>query len=146
MSNEFSEPAVLFSTAQLATLHAMINRIIPPDEFPSGWDAGVGVYLARQLNRDLQPQLTPYRAGLDALDAEAQSFAGARFAALPPATQDDLLSRIEAGQVTTQWPDDPAVFFTMVVTHAMEGYYSDPGNGGNDHAVSWRMIGFEARG
>jgi hypothetical protein len=28
----------------------------------------------------------------------------------------------------------------------MEGFYGDPGNGGNRNAVSWHMIGFEVRG
>jgi gluconate 2-dehydrogenase gamma chain len=28
------------------------------------------------------------------------------------------------------------------VTLTIEGFYSDPGNGGNRDAVAWRMIGF----
>jgi hypothetical protein len=28
---------------------------------------------------------------------------------------------------------------------AHEGYYADPGNGGNRDAVSWRMIGYDPR-
>jgi gluconate 2-dehydrogenase gamma chain len=34
----------------------------------------------------------------------------------------------------------------MLVNHTMEGFYSDPGNGGNRDAVSWKMIGFEVTG
>jgi hypothetical protein len=56
----------MFTGRQLATLGALVDRIIPPDDFPSGWEAGVGAYLERQLSRDLQPWIETYRAGLDA--------------------------------------------------------------------------------
>ena len=45
----------------------------------------------------------------------------------------------------SSWPVDPAEFFRNVIEHVMEGYYSDPGNGGNRDSIAWRMIGFEAR-
>jgi gluconate 2-dehydrogenase gamma chain len=119
-----------------------MDRIIPPDDYPGAWDAGVGHYLARQFERDLRDCLELYRAGLDALEAEAQASAGAGLAALPPEQQDALLKRVEAGQVAHAWPVDPAQFFQMVVQHVHEGFYSDPGNGGNRDAVAWQMIGY----
>jgi len=136
----------MLSELQHATLRALVDRIIPADDFPSGWQAGVGDYLARQFERDLHPQLDRYRAGLDALDAEAQAGTGAHFAELDAAQQDALLRRVEVGSVATAWPINPAAFFQAAVEHAMEGFYSDPGNGGNRDGVSWRMIGFEVRG
>jgi hypothetical protein len=137
---------MMLTELQHATLRALVDRIIPADDFPSGWQAGVGDYLAGQFERDLRPQLDRYRAGLDALDAEAQTGTGARFADLDAASQDALLRRIEVGAVSVAWPIDPAAFFRAAVEHAMEGFYSDPGNGGNRDGVSWRMIGFEVRG
>jgi Gluconate 2-dehydrogenase subunit 3 len=136
----------MFNHQQLATLRALVDRIIPADDFPGGWQAGVGDYLAGQFERDLRPQLDRYRAGLDALNAEAHVAAGANFAELDAAGQDALLRRVEAGQVQADWPIDPAAFFHDAIGHAMEGFYSDPGNGGNRDGVSWRMIGFEVRG
>ena len=136
----------MLTELQHATLRALVDRIIPADDFPSGWQAGVGDYLASQFERDLRPQLDRYRAGLDALDAEAQAGTGARFAELDAADQDALLRRVEAGTVKLAWPIDAAAFFQAAVEHAMEGFYSDPGNGGNHDGVSWRMIGFEVRG
>jgi hypothetical protein len=136
---------MMLTELQHTTLRALVDRIIPADDFPSGWQAGVGDYLARQFERDLRPQLDRYRAGLDALDAEAQASAGLRFAELDAIDQDKLLRRVEAGAVTVAWPIDPVAFFHAAVEHAMEGYYSDPGNGGNRDGVSWRMIGFEVR-
>jgi hypothetical protein len=136
----------MLTELQHTTLHALVDRIIPADDFPSGWQAGVGDYLAGQFERDLRPQLDRYRAGLDALDAEALAGSGARFAELDAAEQDALLRRVEAGTVSAAWPIDPTAFFRAAVEHAMEGFYSDPGNGGNRDGVSWRMIGFEVRG
>lgn len=127
-------------------LEAMVNRIIPADEYPDGWSAGVGDYLARQFRADLAACVPAYAAGLDALDLEAQAAGQSRFADMLPAAQDELLARVEASTIRVEWPIDPAQFFSMVVSHAMEGYYADPGNGGNRDAISWRMIGFQVTG
>lgn len=125
-------------------LRALMNRIIPQDDFPNAWEAGVGTYLERQFERDLQHQVETYRLGLEALDAESQDSTGKSFTELGASTQDVLLSKIEAGQVRLSWPVDPAEFFDIVIAHVMEGYYSDPGNGGNRDLIAWKMIGFES--
>ncbi len=119
-----------------------MNRIVPGDDFPNAWDAGAGAYVTRQLAGDLVAQAADIAAGLDALDAEAQAGSGAGFAALEPDQQDALLARLERAQVNTVWPVDPSAFFDQLITLTVEGYYADPGNGGNRDAVSWRMIGF----
>lgn len=126
-------------------LRSLMNRIIPPDEFPDAWEAGVGDYLARQFERDLRSQVEAYQLGLEALEAESQAFAGKGFTELDASTQDAILTRIETGHVVLSWPVDPIGFFHMVIEHVMEGYYSDPGNGGNRDSVAWRMIGFESQ-
>ena len=132
----------LLTPAQFTTLHALMDRLIPPDQDCGASDAGVGDYLARQLTGDLRDYLETYRAGLDTLDAEARHTLGQPFAALTEAGQDALLHRVEAGAVSLTWPTDPAAFFQAVVQHVAEGYYSDPGNGGNRDAAAWQMIGF----
>ena len=124
------------------TLRAVMNRIIPSDDFPDAWDAGVGDYLARQFDGDLRGQVETYGFGLEALEAEAQAFAGKGFTVLDASTQDTILRRLEAGQVLTAWSAEPTHFFHMLIEHVMEGYYSDPGNGGNRDALAWRMIEF----
>lgn len=132
----------MLSPTQLTTLRSLMDRLIPPDDDPGAWEAGVGDYLLGQLDGDLRSELALYRAGLDALDAEAQAGGPASFSALPPAAQDDVLRRLETGAVLHTWPIDPAGFFRTVLQHVMEGFYSDPGNGGNRDGVAWRMIGF----
>lgn len=136
----------MLSDRQVAVLRAAVDRIIPPDDFPGGWAGGVGDYLFRQFERDLRGTLDIYARGLDALDAEAQAAYGQRFDELNSETQDVLLSQIELGGVQTTWPVDAAVFFRMLVEHSIEGYYSDPGNGGNHDGIAWKMIGFEVTG
>jgi hypothetical protein len=136
----------MLTQSQRDTLRALIDRLIPADDFPSGWEAGVGDYLDRQFAGDLSHLLDTYRAGLDALDVESSATAGASFAGLGPDAQDHLLRRVESGDVATDWSVDPAAFFRAVAEHAAEGYYADPGNGGNRDGVSWRMIGFEVTG
>jgi len=136
----------MLTEPQRAALRALVDRIIPADDFPGGWDAGVGDYLDRQFAADLSHVVDLYRGGLDALDVEARTAAGVSFAALAPAAQDELLRRVEAGDVATDWPVNPAEFFRAATEHAAEGFYGDPGNGGNRDGVSWRMIGFEVTG
>ncbi len=131
----------LLSARQAETLRAALDRIIPADDFPGGWEAGVGDYFAHLLTRE--PRfLFPTQQGLDALDAEARATEGAAFAALAPDRQDALLSRVEAGDVRADWPLPAPDFFRRLVSQAMEGFYADPGNGGNKDGVAWRMIGF----
>jgi len=136
----------MFDEHQLRTLHAAIDRIIPEDEFPGGVEAGVCDYLLRQLRADLAHLRPDYPRFLAALDDEARAAHDTSFAALADAQQDALLTRVEQGDVRADWPLDPAGFFAQFAEHCAEGFYSDPGNGGNRDGVSWRMIGFEVNG
>lgn len=133
----------VLTAAQWNTLAALVSRIIPPDDFPGGWEAGVGDYLQRQFATDLSEKLSLYQLGLNALDSESRQTLGVSFAEAPPDAQDALLTRVESDTVTTPWLVRPAYFFQQAVSHSMEGFYTDPGNGGNHNRVSWDMIGFE---
>src|SRR5438128_11981964 len=62
---------LMLSPAQLTTLHSLMDRIVPPDEDPGAWEAGVGDYLARQSDRDLHDCVEQYRPGLATQAAEA---------------------------------------------------------------------------
>ena len=118
------------NTIQISVLRSAINRIIPADDFPSGWDAGVGNFFAQLLTTETQ-YLFAYQQGLNQIEAEAFLMFRSEFAALEPEQQDILLARMEAD------------FFNLLVSQTMEGFYSDPGNGGNKDSIAWKMIGFE---
>ncbi|MBA3944887.1 MAG: gluconate 2-dehydrogenase subunit 3 family protein [Herpetosiphonaceae bacterium] len=138
--------APMLSAQQWATLRVLVDLIIPADDVPGGWEAGVGEYLRRQFQGALQPALPLYRDGLDALEREAHTRGGDSFAMLDSGAQEALLHQIEVGEVLVEWSVSAAGFFAMVVEHVMEGFYSDPANGGNRGAVAWNMIGFEVHG
>lgn len=140
MANE-----TLITELQQETLRAAVDRIIPADDFPGAWDAGVGNYLARQFERDLANRFEFYCAGLDALELEALERFNQSFASLNSEQQDQLLCNIEAGRVDASWHISPVEFFELLVRSTAEGYYSDPQQGGNRNAVSWAMVGFEDR-
>ncbi|HLK60731.1 MAG TPA: gluconate 2-dehydrogenase subunit 3 family protein [Chthonomonadaceae bacterium] len=132
-----------FNETQLKTLRAALDRLIPPDDYPGAWDAGVGDYILRQLDGDLTSLQSAYTEGLDALNAEARALEDLPFPSLEPDAQDNLLRRLEGGVTLTAWPVPPERFVSMLIHHAAEGYYADPGNGGNREARSWEMIGFK---
>ena len=136
----------MLDRSQLRCLDALLDTVIPPDDFPGAVDAGVGDYLLRQLGGDLSGLLPTYRQGLDHLDAEARAGWGRPFAEMSTEERTALLKGVERGEVAAEWSIEPAPFFRQVVEHCAEGYYSDPENGGNRDGVGWRMIGYEVRG
>lgn len=83
-----------------------------------------------------------YAGGLDSLEEESRLRLGTSFAELPLADQDRLLSAVEAGSVEAPWTVAPQEFFELLARQTVEGYYADPGNGGNLNEAAWEMIGF----
>jgi gluconate 2-dehydrogenase gamma chain len=145
MSSDIATPGdaeALLTLEQQEILRAAIDRIIPADDYPGGWEAGVGDYLLRQLAGDLQPVLRSYREGLDELEAEAQVTFSTPFAVLTVEQQDLLLLRADFASETLRHPGLLQRFFRLLTGHTAEGYYSDPGNGGNHDRIAWQMIGF----
>jgi len=136
---------MLFTDLQQNTLRAAMNRIVPADDFPAAWDAGCGDYITGQLTGQLAHLLPAYRAGLDGLESEAWHRHQRGFSELSAEDQDALLLIIEAGEAATGWQTKPDAFLAMLVNHTAEGYYADPGQGGNHNRVSWQMIGFNGR-
>ena len=100
----------------------------------------------QQFARDLRDQIAFYRLGLDALETESLANTGARFDELSLDVQTQLLTQLEQDHTQTSWPMDASSFLNTVMNHAAEGFYSDPGNGGNQNGVTWRMVGYEVKG
>ena len=125
------------------TLPAVVDCLIPPDDFPGAYDAGVCDYIEQLFQTDLAEDAELFRTGIDAIDIEALATYDAPFAVLTREQQISILERIESGAVKTSWPIAPARFFVMLVNTTAEGYYSDPQQGGNRGRASWVMTGFE---
>ena len=132
----------ILNETQLQTLQAVCNRLIPADDFPGAWDAGAGDYILRLLQTDAALLLPVYQNGLDSFDAEALAQFNRRFVLLDADSQDALLQAVERGEVAANWPFPPTQVLNTLINHTAEGYYADPGNGGNRDCVSWKMMGW----
>jgi hypothetical protein len=139
-------PASSVTDRQRIVLRAVANRIVPPDQWPGAGDVGAVDFIERLLRNDLPQERQNYSLGLNAIDEEVKSSFGRSFSDLSDEDQDSTLRAIEAGDVKTNWPIAAGAFFRMVVEHVLEGFYADPGNGGNRDAVSWRMVSYRAEG
>lgn len=127
------------------TLRAVVNCLIPPDDFPGAYDAGVCDYLKRIFRTDLASQSGFFYAGVEGIEAEALARFNTPFIDLKAEQKIATLAAIESGEVKSSWTISPSHFFEMLVNTTAEGYYSDPQQGGNRGAVSWIMTGFEER-
>ncbi|MCG6919746.1 MAG: gluconate 2-dehydrogenase subunit 3 family protein [Acidobacteria bacterium] len=125
------------------TLAAACDQIVPPDDSPGAAEAGVVVFIDRQLATREKDQLETWQRGVRAIEATAQVRQGMSFAELTFEEQTALLEDIEAGRVPAgAWEGlDPRAFFGRLVRYTMMGYYGDPRHGGNREHVSWRMLG-----
>jgi choline dehydrogenase-like flavoprotein len=129
------------------TLRALVDRLLPADETPSGWQVGVGDFIDRILATDLAPQVVLVRAGLAGLNAEARARGeSAGFAGLSDVDQDALIEDLLHDRARTAWPEStPVAFVQLLIRLTAQGYYGDPGNGGNRDATSWRQLGYQER-
>lgn len=116
----------------MALLRSVLDRIIPADQYPGAVALGGDSYVVKQLSVESIALAEPIRLGLAKLDSFAAQKHGAAFHLLSALRQDELLSNAQ----------DAAWFYALAELTA-EGYYADPGNGGNDGARSWRMIGYQ---
>ncbi|MCW2805306.1 MAG: hypothetical protein QOF52_602 [Propionibacteriaceae bacterium] len=117
---------------QRRTLTALIDAIIPADDYPSASQAGGEVFLDRILGAEKAAWTPRLLEVLQIVDTAAADAYARPFADLDAAQQQHLLDGLADDQVVG--------WFVALVNH---GYYADPGNGGNNDAVSWRMLGWD---
>ena len=160
------DPSRKFLTpAERLFLESAVDRLIPPDDYPSASQAGVVDFLDDQLagsfgrgdnfyiagpfedGEKSQGYQGPapavfYREAIAAVEAlAAQRFAGRGFAELTGDEQDKLLSDLESGSADLG-EVSASGFFDMLWQNTKEGYFADPVYGGNRNMAGWRMVGF----
>jgi hypothetical protein len=118
---------LMLAGTTLEGLRAVLDRIIPADDFPCATVAGVDLFIVDLWDAGLIDQKEEILRGLAGLDRAA----GGLFELLSETEQDRLLQ----GVSHTDW-------FSKLCELAAEGYYSDPDNGANPDAISWKMIGY----
>jgi gluconate 2-dehydrogenase gamma chain len=117
----------------MATLTAVCDQMIPPDQDPGGGWAGVASYIDRQLGGPFREHLEAYRRGL----AEADRRAGGDFCGAPVDQQLQVLQKMDRDKATK-------AFISLVAAHSIQGFYGSPRHGGNRDFCSWRMLGVPA--
>ena len=125
------------------TLRTVVDCLIPADDFPGAYEAGVCDYLLKLFETDLRDEAEFFMTGLDNIELEGRARFGKPFASLTPKQQSITLEAIQQGDVLTSWEISPQRFFEMLVCTTAESFYSDPQQGGNRGAISWTMTGFE---
>lgn len=155
-SNSFN-PAWRFFTAEEASLvDAIVEQIIPTDEWMGAKDAGVTNFIDKQLVTHLSRFQNKYREGLYSLAITCQELYHKKFQELPWNDQTEFLKKIENGSLNELtsihgkyeggriWNGgDDRSFFRLIRDHTMAGFYGSPRHGGNHKYVSYRMIGLD---
>jgi len=132
------EPALGALTLATPTIRAAINRVIPADSWPGGWEGGVGAYLAT-ARHDLQWASDLLRSLDQRLDLLATASGSPSFAAMGDAEQDTLLASLdEAGGAS-------AAEFAALRRICWEGYYASSSSAAEQRTpIGLPMVGFRA--
>jgi len=167
MSESTIQNAFGYLTApEVAFLDAAVERLIPTDELaPGAKDAGVTVYIDRQLSsawgthgrnyragpwlegtpeQGFQSRLMPqeiYRVGIREINDYCRATHGKPFDQLPADKQDAVLKALEQDKV--ELPSlSSKLFFDLLWRNTEEGYFADPMYGGNRGKAGWKLLGF----
>jgi gluconate 2-dehydrogenase gamma chain len=130
---------------EITLLDAIVEQIIPTDDFPGGRWANVSNFIDKQLDTYYRKHQLAYREGLAAFEKTVIQMNGKKFEELPFAEQTAILKNMEAGKFSGDYWNDhsPANFFDMVRQHSLQGFYGSPVHGGNREYISYRMLGLD---
>jgi gluconate 2-dehydrogenase gamma chain len=130
---------------EITLLDALVEQIIPTDDFPGARWANVSNFIDKQLDTYYRKHQSTYREGLAALKKTVLQMKGKRFEELPFEEQTAIFEKMEAGEFPGDyWKDHPpAGFFDLIRQHSMQGFYGSPVHGGNRDYVSYRMLGLD---
>lgn len=160
------QPALYFSDAERNFVEAACARLIPEgDDGTGAVSAQVPFFIDRQLagpygqdqtryrespwsagsdEQGYQLSYSPaelYRVAIKDIDAHCQKEFSKKFAELSDEQQDELLHKLEDGDVELESVPSN-VFFDHLWQNTMEGFLSDPMYGGNRNFIGWKLIGF----
>jgi gluconate 2-dehydrogenase gamma chain len=127
---------------EIGLLDAIVEQIIPTDDFPGGKWANLSNFIDKQLDSYYRKHQIAYREGLAAFEKTVIQMKGKKFEELPFAEQTIVLEKMEAGEFSGDyWKDhSPADFFDMIRQHSLQGFYGSPVHGGNRGFISYHML------
>ncbi|HEY7033662.1 MAG TPA: GMC family oxidoreductase [Thermomicrobiales bacterium] len=124
------------------TAQAIFERLFPADaKGPGATEIGVLSYVERALAGAYRDHTETYRLGFLALDRAAGDLIGTPFADAAPDQQDDILGRMERGELPYFATPPQQSFFALLRAHCQEGLFADPIYGGNRDKLGWRTLG-----
>jgi gluconate 2-dehydrogenase alpha chain len=133
---------VTFNRHEARTAAAFFERMFPADENGAGaTEIGVVAYLDGALAGAYAEKVEPYRLGLAALDRAAKQLCGNSFADCEVEQQDELVGRLERGELPDFRTPPQQSFFDMLREHLQEGLFADPAYGGNRDKLGWKFLG-----
>lgn len=157
---------IYLQAPEVRFLEAAVEHLIPTDDLgPGARDAGVVVYIDRQLastwgshgrnyragpwlegtpQQGYQSRFTPqevYRIAIREIDQHCKAAFGRPFAQLSGDAQLRLLEQLEKDQIGLPSLSSK-FFFDLLWRNTEEGYFSDPLYGGNRGMVGWKLLGF----
>ena len=130
---------------EISLLDAIVEQIIPTDDFQGGKWANVSNFIDKQLNTYYRKHQLAYREGLAAFEKTVIQMKAKKFEELSFAEQTAMLEKMEAGEFYGDyWKDhSPANFFEMIRQHSLQGFYGSPAHGGNRGYISYHMLGLD---
>ena len=137
---------LFFTDAEAACVIALSEQIIPADEHGGGAaEAGVIHYIDRQLVAVFDYDQVVYQQGISALQSTCLELYQKRFESLDPETRYEVCSRLEKNELLHEaWGElEQSRFFSLVVSHSMQGFYGAPRHGGNRNYMSYQMMGLD---
>ncbi len=130
VSSAQQTPQAALTPAQMKTLVAFIDRMIPADELvPGAVESGAQIYIDRVLAGPNASEKDTFVQGLESVDTYATKVHGAPLAELSAEKRD---------QVLNEMIESP--FFTRARILTLEGMFSDPYYGGNKNFAGWDLI------
>jgi gluconate 2-dehydrogenase gamma chain len=130
---------------EIGLLDAIVEQIIPTDDFPGGKWANVSNFIDKQLDSYYRMHQEAYRNGLAAFEKTIVQIKNKKFEDLAFPEQTEMLEKMEKDEFPGDyWKDHSASdFFEMVRQHSLQGFYGSPGHGGNREYISYRMLGLD---
>ncbi|MEI7423963.1 MAG: gluconate 2-dehydrogenase subunit 3 family protein [Prolixibacteraceae bacterium] len=123
-------------------LDALVEQIIPTDNWPGGREAGVTNFIDKQLVGPYIRYQEIYRKGLLAIRETCKTKFQKGFEALTWDDQTTFLKKMEAGKMEGPiWEKGlDRQFFGLLRSHSLQGFYGSPRHGGNKNNVSYKML------
>ena len=139
------EGTIFFTKNEIKLVEAIVEQIIPSDDWPGGRESGVANFLDVQLIGPYRRFQQDYRKGLAGLENTCAEKFHRTFEDLSWEIQTTVLQEMETGTLEGEvWRNRFSEnFFELLRSHCLQGYYGSPRHGGNKNYVSFKMIGLD---